>query len=740
MGESKKVQFRSLASWALVFPFSDKVQEKKIEHLRVRLEVVHRLKAANLEVACLVNSAHTQVHVILSAGLERLEAEAEKAGLKKAVRCNGGLAPFSCKKRHLFGPLVLDETRFFSSGERQDLIMRAIISNPRFAGAGVDLDALCGHYTAKTLHELPPGKLSMISSLLSGGEPQGGLTHRSSDARNDMVETVLGYMKNGPFVVDVLPMHDGRAQEELAQAFSSNWLLFPPDLDRGNKSSLLDILQQSQADPRAAMTMVSVVPVVDALRDYLGEAHAIYFQWLGDLSQQLVPLVVISVVLFAMNNSTAPLHIETAVLGILAMMWINKYALQWRRSAAHLQHRWGHSREAREMAALSLRSACAQDREMERYQALTADNVRKRKATRRDRAIVQLLVLGVLGICCIAIYLAVRWSRSYFFGEPTTASQVLAMSLLDVVRIYLMQNIGREVLNILSMWDDDIANEEDRKTWQIGKYLFFELCNNFCSLAISVGYQAFSEGTDWQFVEPPSCFDKFCQYDLEIHIWSIVGIKYFFIPLVVSLYNYFTYTMLRARLRKKRMMGANASHDIGNARKGAQAPQKQGARSLAQPTTTVDPVTGKTVVVQPLRRGIMALLLGRGGPPLPITLEYDSEGLYGETPLEAQQLLKPYDPYVWELRRPLDLTMLIAFVGLFSTLSPLLPLAGLVFICTKTRLDALELIVTTQRPPCNHNRDMVIWVEAIGWVSLLSIFCTSIAIMFATPDVDALIG
>jgi len=308
VGESKKAIFRAGASWALVFPFSDKVQEKKLDHLRVRLEVVHRLKSANLEVACLVNSTHTQVHVILSAGLERLEVEAEKAELRKIVRSNGGLAPFSCKKRHLFGPLVLDETRFFTSGERQDLIMRIIVSNPRFAGAGVDLGALCGHYTAKTLHELPPGKLSTLASLLSGGEPQGALTHRSADARNELVNMVMGFMEHGPFVLDVLPMHDGRAQEELAQAFAGYWLLFPPDLDRGNKRSLLEILQQSQADPRAAVSMVCVVRVVDAVRDYLGEAHALYFQWLGDLSQQLVPLVVMSVVLFALNNSTGDVY------------------------------------------------------------------------------------------------------------------------------------------------------------------------------------------------------------------------------------------------------------------------------------------------------------------------------------------------------------------------------------------------------------------------------------------------
>ena len=48
------------------------------------------------------------------------------------------------------------------------------------------------------------------------------------------------------------------------------------------------------------------------------------------------------------------------------------------------------------------------------------------------------------------------------------------------------------------------------------------------------------------------------------------------------------------------------------------------------------------------------------------------DGDFGETPLEAQQDLTPYNPYVWEVRRPLDLVMVIAFIGQCSTLAPLL--------------------------------------------------------------------
>ena len=332
MGKHEPVAFQTAPSWVLVFPFSSAVRDKSLAQLRVRLEVLHRLKAANLEVACLVNSARTEVHVILSAGLVRLEVEAERAGLRKAVRCHGGLAPYSCKKRHLFGPLVLDEARFFTSGERQELILRIIQSNPRFAGAGIDLAALGGAYTAKTLTELPPGKLSSLAALLSGGEPQPMLTHRSADSREGLVATVLGHLSEGPFMLRMVPLHDTVAQEALAQAYAKWWLFAPPDIEHGPKSALIDVLHQSQSDPRAAAAVLARLPVVNALREYLGESHALYFLWLMQLNKELLPLVAVTVVLFAMHNSSSPLNIENAVVGVLGMLWLNLFCARWRRT------------------------------------------------------------------------------------------------------------------------------------------------------------------------------------------------------------------------------------------------------------------------------------------------------------------------------------------------------------------------------------------------------------------------
>ena len=421
---------------------------------------------------------------------------------------------------------------------------------------------------------------------------------------------------------------------------------------------------------------------------------------------------------------------------------------------AHQQHRWGHSMEAQEIAALSLASACVHEAEGTSTQPESPENstmpecgehsggllpekVMEYKKRRNNRAICQLLVVGMLGGCSICIYLAIRLSRSLIFGGATTGVQTFVMSLIDVARIYLMQYIGREVLALLALWDDDIFNQGDKAAWQLWKYLLFEFNNNFCALFFSVGYQAFSAGTaKMNFVEAPACFSPFCQFDIEVYIWTLVGIKYFLVPLIMSAYTWWKFTTVRRKRLAARLYHDSA--DVGNARKGAQAGSKQRVGKAMQ-TTMTDPITGATVSVPKRRTGIMALILGTGGPPQPMISYPDVDGDFGETPLEAQQDLTPYNPHVWEVRRPLDLVMVIAFIGQCSTLAPLLSLAGVFFVSLKCRLDALELIVTTSRPPVNRNVDIVVWIEALSWVALVSVLATSVSIMFATPDVEALI-
>jgi hypothetical protein len=254
----------------MVFPYSDN-PKKKGKTDQVRQEVLCRLKAASLEVASLLNIQKTEVHVVLSAELERLEREAEKAGLKKVVRCSGGLARFTGEKRHLFGPYVLDETRFFTAIERQELILRIVRSNQRFYGAGIDIQALLGDYDAASLAALKPGQLSALELLLTSGERDDAaqLTERSVNQRDKLVQTVLDRLKAGPYIKAMLPLHDRRAQEDLAQTFANWWFMCPQHLSAPRKSqgSLLETIQKCQSDARTGGALLnSNVMLHDAVR------------------------------------------------------------------------------------------------------------------------------------------------------------------------------------------------------------------------------------------------------------------------------------------------------------------------------------------------------------------------------------------------------------------------------------------------------------------------------------------
>ena len=50
------------------------------------------------------------------------------------------------------------------------------------------------------------------------------------------------------------------------------------------------------------------------------------------LNKELLPLVAATVVLFAMHNSSSPLNIENAVVGVLGMLWLNLFCARWRRT------------------------------------------------------------------------------------------------------------------------------------------------------------------------------------------------------------------------------------------------------------------------------------------------------------------------------------------------------------------------------------------------------------------------
>ena len=106
-----------------------------------RTIIIRKLKAAGLATTVCQSIDRREIHIFIRAPSERLELEAEMAGLKKPMLDGGGLAPFSIAKRHLFVGAT-EQQGLFTSAERQRLVYRAIISSSRLHGANLDFAAL----------------------------------------------------------------------------------------------------------------------------------------------------------------------------------------------------------------------------------------------------------------------------------------------------------------------------------------------------------------------------------------------------------------------------------------------------------------------------------------------------------------------------------------------------------------------------------------------------------------------
>jgi hypothetical protein len=122
--------------WMLVFR-----NAKEDDFILERTTAIRRLKAAGLAPTVCKSPDSTEIHIFVRAPMERLEMEAEMAGLKKQVVEGGGLAPFAIAKRHLFVGAT-SHLGLFSSAERQRLTLRAMISSTRLHGAQLDFDHL----------------------------------------------------------------------------------------------------------------------------------------------------------------------------------------------------------------------------------------------------------------------------------------------------------------------------------------------------------------------------------------------------------------------------------------------------------------------------------------------------------------------------------------------------------------------------------------------------------------------
>lgn len=527
--------------WVLVLPYAAKAQDQTSEAQRFRLEVVHRLEAARLQVTRVINASQTAVHVLVSCPLERLEEEAEKMQMRKKVRANGGLVPFSKAKRHLFGHKVLDY-EFFSSRERQELVLRIMVSNKRFKGAGLDLPGLQGHLSSGQLEACSLFRLRALLRTLHGG----------SEVCSEMSKAALAgaiqeRQRQGLLLRALLPLHDPPLQELLARSIAGTWWLSPGQIETGGGESVFEVLRRRD-DHRAAHAFPSKTEAMDALVDYLGEELTVHLVFLSSLAHSALPLAALSLILYVLHYVSSGPHLEYAILGCGAMVWFQALVFSWKRHLHHLQHKWGTAHLDADAAASDLQPVLAPDGEQpDTAEVLySAEEGHSGHLPRTLKTLAQVCML--LGLCASAVagYGVVRMCRYLLWHDTIDAWQVAGLSAIDTARVYLMQFIGLRVLTYLERLDDETLASETMRQWRLAKVLVFELVNHFGAPAIAVAHQAFAAGATW-LLQPPACFSPMCQNDIELQVMMLFGIKFIAVPLVLAAANFVHYTVLKMR-------------------------------------------------------------------------------------------------------------------------------------------------------------------------------------------------
>ena len=99
------LSFQNVASVSLLI-LLHRASEKREADINLRMDIIMRLKAADLHPLVLLNRSKTAVYILVSASAERLETEAENSSFLKPLRGQAGLAPYTKRNRHLFGHTV----------------------------------------------------------------------------------------------------------------------------------------------------------------------------------------------------------------------------------------------------------------------------------------------------------------------------------------------------------------------------------------------------------------------------------------------------------------------------------------------------------------------------------------------------------------------------------------------------------------------------------------------------------
>mmetsp|Transcript_41247 Transcript_41247/g.129583 ORF Transcript_41247/g.129583 Transcript_41247/m.129583 type:complete len:749 (+) Transcript_41247:1546-3792(+) len=106
-----------------------------------RAKLIRLLRAAGLICIVCKSQSGREMHIYVRCPCERLEQEAERIGMQKELLNDGGIAPFTIEKRHLFYG-SLGSSSFFTSSQLQLLIYNIMTSEHKTNGACLDLEKL----------------------------------------------------------------------------------------------------------------------------------------------------------------------------------------------------------------------------------------------------------------------------------------------------------------------------------------------------------------------------------------------------------------------------------------------------------------------------------------------------------------------------------------------------------------------------------------------------------------------
>ncbi len=245
------------------------------------MDVIDRLHRAGLRVRVDPHAIDGCALLKLSARPSRLEAEAERVGLKVRLD-NGRFAPYERRLHDHVQASLSDPNSIFRSCQRQQLIQHILKS--RVSEGGVDIEAL------------------------------------------------------GARVVKAFPLHMYTRVRTLRHFWLKFWEA-PGEVDHDPTGAP----GPGTPGTRAPVSMAKIVSLpLDRIALYFGEEVAFHHAWMAFLTRWLLFPSVLGVVLFASLSGAGELDSPLVPFFCVGLViWSNLFILHWRQRSSYLAYRWG---------------------------------------------------------------------------------------------------------------------------------------------------------------------------------------------------------------------------------------------------------------------------------------------------------------------------------------------------------------------------------------------------------------